>query len=441
MAYPTILADSATGSDTAASGAGPSTALTGTAGATDGAGTTVTLDAGTDLSGVDTTGLHVIYINNTTTGARNFAKITSKAGSGGATPTVGVAEAFAFSLSGKTWAIGGKRASVFAGTSLRLTDNNSAAGDAMPGWTIQMQSGHAESLSATASFNRLGDTTSGPITLQGDPAYTVRPVLTWTANVVAISGPNPWGGIHLRGFKARNTNATKTTSMFIGPYAMTGMVFEDLVIGDSTDYFGQGISGGNTNGDAGSIWIRCTFTKTSSNIDLFGWNGCASVRFFNCSFLSAGGSGAGFAMKSDAQYNVTFFGCIFSGCGYGIYDSKTGGYSGPTIINSCTFNSCTNDGLRTPALINFSVANSIFSNNGGYGINFASRSAQGCLGTPVVIRNCCFPTGTGANTSGKYPSGYSILSLNESNANPTFVSSSDLTPTNTALQAALQASP
>ncbi len=177
MAFPVVKVDSTAGgaSDTACSGAGPSTALTGTAGATDGAGTTVTLDSGTVLTGVDTTGLHVIYLADTTAGHRRFSRITGTAGSGGATPTVTVADAYTINLTGKSWAIGGTRATVAGAVSLLLFDNNSAAGDAMPGWVVEMQSGHAETgLTATINLRRAGDTTSGPIILRGLPGADVE---------------------------------------------------------------------------------------------------------------------------------------------------------------------------------------------------------------------------------------------------------------------------
>ena len=181
MALPVILVDSATGSDTQASGAGPSTALFGTTDAsTDGAGTTVTLTAGTDLSGVATDGSHVIYLADSTAGARNFGKITGTSGSGGATPTVTVANAFGLSLSGKSWAIGGKRASVWGTNSKKLFNNNSGNGDAMPGWIVEMQSGHTETSSASMDLYRAGDATSGRIILRGASGAATRPVITYS---------------------------------------------------------------------------------------------------------------------------------------------------------------------------------------------------------------------------------------------------------------------
>ncbi len=79
MATPILLVDSATGSDSAASGAGPATAVTGTKGRT--RNTASQLHVGffeasaPDLSGVLTDGSHVLYIAISTAGQRNFSSI------------------------------------------------------------------------------------------------------------------------------------------------------------------------------------------------------------------------------------------------------------------------------------------------------------------------------------------------------------------------------
>ena len=174
MPFPTILIDSATGSDTAASGAGPATALTGPAAGTSADGLTVTLDGSPDLSGVATDGTHVLFLSDSTAGNRNFSRITAK---DVAARTVTVAHAFGASLSGKPWAIGGRRASIGSATSRKLADNNVSAGDAMPGWKVRLASGHAETLSGALTWRRAGDTTDGPIVLEGEPGAGTMPVV------------------------------------------------------------------------------------------------------------------------------------------------------------------------------------------------------------------------------------------------------------------------
>ena len=75
MAFPTISINNSTGSDTAASGAGPATAVTG-AGASLNATSTITLSADTpDLSGVATDGSDAIWVE--TSSGRQYYKITA----------------------------------------------------------------------------------------------------------------------------------------------------------------------------------------------------------------------------------------------------------------------------------------------------------------------------------------------------------------------------
>jgi hypothetical protein len=82
MATPVILVDSATGSDTLCSGAGPGTAITGTKGRTRPTASELRVGffegSAPDLSGVAVDGTHVLWITIATAGARNFSSIAAK---------------------------------------------------------------------------------------------------------------------------------------------------------------------------------------------------------------------------------------------------------------------------------------------------------------------------------------------------------------------------
>src|SRR6185436_2089858 len=91
MAFPTMLFNSSTGSDTLASGAGPGTAITGTAARSVAASNRSIgfYGATDDLSGVATDGSAVVFLNVATAGQRNFSSIaavkhTRQTGSAGA---------------------------------------------------------------------------------------------------------------------------------------------------------------------------------------------------------------------------------------------------------------------------------------------------------------------------------------------------------------------
>lgn len=108
MAVPTILIDNSSGSDTAASGAGPATALHGTGAATTASGSTVDLSADSpNLSGVATDGSALLWVQSSS--GRQASPITAV---NNTTKVVTVSDTYANTESGKTWAIGGKRATL-----------------------------------------------------------------------------------------------------------------------------------------------------------------------------------------------------------------------------------------------------------------------------------------------------------------------------------------
>lgn len=240
MALPTILFNSSTGSDSAASGAGPGTALTGSSASTSGDGLTVTLDGSPDLSGVATDGSAVIYLNDTTAGARNFGKITAV--DNGA-DTVTVSDAFGASLSGKSWAIGGKRLTISGTASKKLIENNASSGDAMPGWILEMESGFTETVTANLRFRRAGDFVDGPIILRGTYGAATKPILTANFNGTLFTSGT--GSYHqFWDFTVKNSNATKTSAIvFSAGSGGACLYMRRITCADATDYFGRFYSG------------------------------------------------------------------------------------------------------------------------------------------------------------------------------------------------------
>lgn len=439
MAFPVILVDSATGSDSQASGAGPATALHGTANAsTDGAGTTVTLPAGTDLSGVSTTGSDVIYLADATAGARNFSKITGKAGSGGATPTVTVANAFGAGLSGKTWAIGGKRASVMGTDSFKLFDNNSAAGDAMPGWVVEMQSGHSETgLTATLTFRRAGDTTDGPIVLRGAAGAAVRPILSWSADTVQIK----FNADHCQ---LRDFDDTRSTDGSGGSFAIyysaLSCVAEGMRVGSASNATRRAIY--MSSGYDFSVVRNCEIINGYfTGVEHAGSANGVRIEY---NHIRSGCSTAG-------VYVVDGIGCLIDGNvidgvgGDGIQiENPTTQFRNPTSITGNTIYNCGGDGIKHAAtgarLTCIRLQNNILVNNTGFGLNFSDATVTdfAVKASSVVVAN----NNTYSNTAGAYHSNTGTYAYNtcpwatgDAGLNPTFANTSghDFTPTNTSL--------
>ena len=392
MALPTILVNATGGSDTQASGAGPATALFGTTDAsTDGTGLIVTVTAGTDLSGVAIDGSHVIYLADATAGARNFGKITNSAGSGGATPTVTVADAFGLTLSSKSWAIGGKRASIGAATSKKLFDNNSAAGDAMPGWAVEMESGHTETIAATFDARRAGDQTSGPIILRGTSGAATLPVLTFSNNGNGIVPRGLWQ--IYRDFELRNSNVTKTASAGFSLGATGGGTIIGVKISNAANKFWKGIIDASPSGTISRI-IGCDIGNTAN----IGIDCTSSGKYtYAWNYIHDCGATAGVNQTSTPP-TFAFYGNVVAGnTGDGLrMTGASAGAQGIVIMHN-TFYGNFSDGVEVTQaggngqVLGLILINNIFLGNGlsgtGYGINFSGATDIGLFGSLVCILN------------------------------------------------------
>lgn len=428
-AYPVILIDSATGSDTAASGAGPGTALTGTTAATDGGGTTVTLDAGTVTTGVAVDGSHVVYLSDATAGHRNFAAINAKAGSGGATPTVTVEQAFTGSLSGKSWAIGGKRASLTGGTSVRLCNNNAGNGDAMGGWVMQFASAHAESYSTNLDLYRSADVAVGPITIRGVAGYATRPVLTYTGSGFGIEGKTGVGGWVLQAFGLRNTGTGSHGMVLRGSStAPAGYVLRDVKIYGTTNWSTQALY----LGDQCVMHLEgCEFTNAP-----YSWDSSneTCVQMIGCHVHDMTSHG----VRLLAGHGLLFGNLINANGGDGVrLGTSSGSFRAWEIVGN-TIDGNTSDGIEIDAAgigdAGSLILNNILTRNGGYGVNYSSGTATAAWLTANLARvlNNTFGSGGAANTSGAIaPTG---VAVDSQTADPNYVGSGDFTPQNTALK-------
>ena len=366
MAYPVILVDSATGSDSLASGSGPSTAITGSNGSTSVDGLTVTLDGSPSLSGVATDGSHVIFVGDATAGRRNFASITGKDDSA---KTVTVAEAFTGSVTGLSWAIGGKRASIGSSSSKRLFDNNGAAGDAMPGWTVEMQSGHSETISATYDLRRAGTTTEGPITLRGASGAATLPLVTFSNNG---NGFVPRGaGLRFVDFEVQNSNATKTSSVAIVSGSASVLVAERIKIADATNNFWKGVVCSQPNWQI----ISCEIAETANlGVELSGVNFLVLNNYIH----DCGDSGMSFSVQGVVVGNI-----FARNAEKGMVSSLSGGSAQTCVIAHNTFDDNVSSGAEfasdTVRAFGVNWINNIFSNNGGYGLNYSGASVTDIL--------------------------------------------------------------
>lgn len=407
MAFPTILVNSASGQDFY-SGAGPATPVSGSNASFSVA--TVTLDGSPDLSGVATDGSHVLYMQ-TSTGVR-FFKITAK--NAGAF-TVDVTPNPAGTSTGRSWAIGGKRATIGATFSLYLFDNAGGAGDAMPGWTVEMESGHSEVIAASHIFRRAGDATSGPITLRGTLGASVKPLLTFSNNGICL-----YLGAYnqLRDFELRNTNATKTASEAVRSIGATGVSCRGLTINHATNKFWRGI----VPQAAMCIIDSCKIGNTVSYAIYASSGGSVSMQITYNEIYSIGADAIN--LGSDAFLGMVRGNLVHDITGIGIAVNPGNSNVVRIVLERNTVDTCSSDGIKFVGTnIGYEglvIENNIISNNGGYGLNFATITALALNGYGVIVRNNDFYN----NTSGKYNPA-DIVSENEQTANPQFVGGGD----------------
>lgn len=407
--FPTILVDGA-GSDSLASGAGPGTAITGVACVSAADGLSVIIDGSPDITGVAVDGSAALYFADATAGQRNFARITATSGSGGPTATVTISEAVQ-AVQTKACAVGGKRLTIGSATSIKLFSNNSAAGDAMPGWAVEMQSGYTETLSATYTLRRAGNQTDGLIELRGVAAAATMPILTFSNNGQAITNANNIGFLSYRNFELRNSNATKTASEGVrlngnttaSVIAISGLRIKEnasTCSGNPCNFwkgiFATGISAGSTQGQI----VNCDIRNTAShNIE---WNVTTTPggSFIGWNYLRAA-AGDGIRLTAAVRGMTIFGNVIYNPTGDGINLQAVAGQQATHIINN-TITNAGGDGIDIAADLEarqgLVIANNIISNNGGIGINWNSASAGAISGSALTVIGQAYYSNTGGDS-------------------------------------------
>jgi hypothetical protein len=324
--------------------------------------------------------------------------------------TVTVDTAFPVSGSGITWAIGGKRATLAGTNSKKLFDNNSAAGDVAAGWTVELESGHTETITATFDLRRNGDATNGPVTLRGAVGAATRPVITFSNNSACFQPRGSFGSIE--NLDLVNTNATKTASTGV-LLQSTANVFriQNMRIGHATNKFWKGI---NISAQTAAVYDTLVLSCANTGIEI---SQAAMVR--NCAVLSGGGSGivpsvAGVQIIGNLiAYNATD----------GVNNTlASASVAQPSSYIHNTFHGNGSDGLELTAtptnhrvFDNLEISSNIFSQNGAYGINCsgAGVTAQSLAAAQVMFLANTFY----GNVTGKYlPT--DLQSLTETTTDP-----------------------
>lgn len=384
MAFPDIRFNNGTGSDTAASGAGPSTALTGS-NATWGA-TTITLDGSPDLTNVATDGSHAIYIDATT--GRRWCIITAKDNTA-KTVTVGNAPG---GTSGRAWAIGGKRQTIGAASSRLLF-----SADMLSGWSATLEDDQP-ALTSTLRCDTSGSTT-GMITLRGDSALLAnrRLITSATNNVPLLSGGlQNW---HIENLKFESTAGTKTTSYGVN-YDANGnaefTMFHNCTFGHATNKLQKAINRDGTSQRSFSM-LGCIVQHTLGiGIGNSGGGATQGFRIIGCDIHDCGAEGINLDFGGLADLCVEEC-TIWNNTFAGIYMPNSGSQGLRLVVRNCTIHNNA-DGIvieHARNLLGAEFFNNQFTGNTGWGIDFNGSNGD------QLVAFCDFNNyGTGALANG-----------------------------------------
>jgi hypothetical protein len=404
VALPTILVNSTGGSDTAASGAGPATALSGSAASF--TGDQVIVDG--SVSGVATDGSAVLYMV-TSTGVK-FFKITAHNG----IDTLTVTPNPAGTNSGLAWAIGGKRASLTSASSLLLVNNGGAAADAKPGWVIEFESGHTETKTSRLDIYVSGNTTDGPFTIRGASGADVKPVFTLSGGTSDMVVRGSY--ILLKDFSIAGASSATNFLLDVNLYnryegltvsGFSGILFQ----GGSVPLTSCHIIGCELNGGSTGIWA-------SQNLKIIG----NRIHDQTANGIVGAGSLSGLTIAHNLIHR----------CGAdGVYidQGRTDAFAAVNIFGN-TVTDCTIDGIDYTGdgdgLAALTIINNLLTANGGYGLKFTSLTANKVLARGPFIR----ANNTHGNTSGAC----NLAGVLEDDAglDPDFAA--DFTPQNEALE-------
>jgi len=316
MANPVIIYNASSGSDTAASGAGPATAITGSGAAhTNGtSSTTITLTNSPDLSGVAAD--DILWLN-TSSGSRHLTKITAV--DDGA-DTVTVEDSFNIgSGSAVDYAIGGKRQTI------QNDGSNPDLEDAKAGWIFELEAG-TYNISQETDISA-GDDTTGPVVVRN--ADGAEPLLraSGTTDLLNITGVVVLQGLDIKGSAWRH-----------------GVEF--------------------SSGSVGRIY-KCKFRCAGSlNFPLKNAGTNASMLIEDCYFIDEGSGAAssGLFASSAARTDLVFRRCYFED---GLYAIDAGGGTtdrNSLVIDRCIFNNQTTAAINADAtsLYLCSITNNVF---------------------------------------------------------------------------------
>lgn len=376
-AYPTVVFNSSTGSDSAASGAGPATAITMKVNGATTNSTTVVVDTlSGDLDTVAQDGSAVLFI----TGIGFVRVSTTNNGTG----TIVMETALTIG-DNVDMAIGGKRATLDATESRRLfaaTSSPTASGGSGR-WTAEFEDDGSLAITSAVTMSFTAGT--GEFTLKSSSTSTRR-TMVQSGNAVFFTAntANRW---RLQMLTFSNTHATK--NYVVTASASVRVTFGSCICGNN--------SGTNCpNGLATRTNQTPTFILHDTSVLRCGSDGISNSGnniIYDSEISRCGSNG----LSGTSGYLALVRSIFAYNSAWGV--TAPADTSVAALIDGCVFDGNTEDGLRITGAnsqSNIRVTNNQFTNNGAsgskYGLNFSGTAPH----SPIVSNNNFYGNRTAA---------------------------------------------
>lgn len=365
-----------TGGNAANSGSTDNTSpLTGTT-ATATASTTVTLDAGTVLTSVVTSGPTQSTINlaGTSNGNRTIYWITGTAGSGGATPTVTIDAAV--TCAGVAWRIGGQYLWP-SGAGVNVMEGALGLGLAQD--ILQFNNSPATKTVVYLTARQVGDSTKGQVIIRGKAG--TRPVLNITNTVACLTlGQQFW---HIENLELQQNgasgNAITTSNGAIGVF--------NVKISDA-GAAGLAASAGGS---------RCSLCEVSG-VGTSGLTSSSQDFLYFGNYIHDNAGDAVLVSSTSVRGNI-LFNILDTNAGRGVFLSgaTTSAVISPVTIYSNTIYGNGDSGIEATDQDTLMVTtNNILKDNGNAGTEYNYEQVAGMAEFISSHRYNCFNIGGGA---------------------------------------------
>lgn len=377
-----ILFNSTSGSDTQSSGSSAGANVYGSGASTNSASAVVT--------GITTTGVQagdLLWVQSSS--GRQFSVIASV----DSATQVTCDDTFANTESSRTWAIGGKRAT------LDNADSRNMFLNFKHGWIVELETDQDLTGPLIWNQNWTGQVPASILRGDGGQLRTINQTTDAchfgqanTANFSSMAA-------RIENIKFTNSASTKTSnsSVIFWFYNTTAhLFFVNCVFGDSTNPIYSFNTGGGAkiqgmifncvfdstisaampyaSDPANLIVDSCIFKDCNAGITQTNTTGAFNVPFVkNCIFAGITNNAIEISSAPNQGSQAKIYGCVFYNCGIGF---RAGSSPRPLIIHDCIFSSCTTAVSLTNNYFGYGFAD--FRRNAFYGngTNFIEASSQ-----------------------------------------------------------------